>query len=182
MSRPVPMFALLVSLLLPGVTGCGPSEPENRNVLFIAVDDLRDWTQYSSQFSNVQTPNLDKLAKFGMVFSNAYCAAPVCAPSRTALLSGKSPASTGVYENGSLWAGDLREHVTLTRHFMDNGYYVAGFGKIYHGQEALQYWHHYEYGPYSPCPENPDFPFALGNPLDVPDSLTGDWKRAKNAG
>jgi arylsulfatase A-like enzyme len=64
---------------------------------------------------------------------------------------------------------------------MENGYYVAGIGRIYHGQGDLQYWHHFEYGPYSPCPENPEYPFALGNPLDVPDSLTGDWKRAKNA-
>lgn len=151
------------------------------NVLFIAVDDIRDWTGYSTHFSDVQTPNMNKLAKAGMVFSNAYCSAPVCCPSRTALLTGLSPATTGVYANGNLWEGDVRQHVTLTRHFMNNGYYVAGFGKIYHGHGDLQYWHRYEHGSYSPCPEKPDHPDALGNPLDFADSLTGDWKRATNA-
>ncbi len=154
---------------------------QNPNVLFIAVDDLRDWTGYLNGFSNVKTPNMDKLAASGIVFSNAYCAAPVSSPSRTALLSGISPAKTGVYENGNRWEGDLRQHVTLTRYFMDNGYYVAGFGKIYHGSGDLQYWHRYEYGEYSPDPQNPEYPYAMGSPLDIPDSLTGDWKRATNA-
>lgn len=151
------------------------------NVLFIAVDDLRDWTGYLGEYSTVKTPNLDKLAKAGMVFTNAHCAAPVCSPSRTALLTGISPANTGVYENGNRWEGDLREHVTLTRYFMDMGYYVAGFGKIYHGSGDLQYWHRFEYGEYSPAPKNPEYPGAFGSPLDIPDSLTGDWKRVTNA-
>jgi len=151
------------------------------NVLFIAVDDLRDWTGYLTGFSDVKTPNLDALANSGIVFSSAYCSAPVCSPSRTSLLSGISPSKNGVYENGNLWQGDLRKHITLTRYFMDNGYYAAGFGKIYHGQGDLQYWHNYEYGEYSPEPDNPDNPMAFGNPLDIPDSLTGDWKRVTNA-
>jgi hypothetical protein len=68
------------------------------NVLFIAVDDLRDWVGYSTKFSNVKTPHLDKLAGESMVFTDAYCAAPVCSPSRTALLTGLSPAETGFQE------------------------------------------------------------------------------------
>ncbi len=154
---------------------------EHPNVLFLAVDDLRDWTGFLTNFSNVKTPNLDRLAEQSMVFSHTYCAAPMCCASRTALLSGKSPANTGVYDNGNRWEGDLRTHVTLTRHFMDNGYYTAGFGKIYHGSGDLQYWHRYEMGPFYNCPENPDHPNAAGNPLDIPDSLIYDWQRATKA-
>jgi arylsulfatase A-like enzyme len=157
------------------------SKEEKPNVLFIAVDDLRDWTGYLGEYSYVKTPNLDKLAEAGMVFTNAHCTAPVCSPSRTALLTGISPANTGVYENGNRWEGDLRQHVTLTRYFMDMGYYVAGFGKIYHGSGDLQYWHRFEYGEYSPSPKNPEHPAAFGSPLYIPDSLTGDWKRVSNA-
>ena len=149
------------------------------NVLFLAMDDLRDWTGYLTNFSNVKTPNLDKLAAEGMIFSHAYCTAPACAPSRTALFTGKSPANTGVYENGNHWEGDLRQHVTLTRYFMDNGYYVAGFGKMYHGSGDLQYWHHYDLvGDFYTCVDNPDHPNACGNPFDFPDSLDYDWQRA----
>ncbi len=175
-------FSLIPCALL--LFGCKKSDNQKKkmpNVLFVAIDDLRDWTGYTTRFSNVKTPNMDKLARSGMVFSHAYCAAPVCAPSRTALLTGLSPAKTGVYENGQRWPALLRKHSTLTRQFMDDGYYVAGFGKIYHGQGDLQYWHHFKYGGYSPLPENPDHFLALGNPLDIPDSITGDGMRVNNA-
>ncbi len=152
------------------------------NVLFIAVDDMRDWAGYSSNFSNIKTPNLDKLAAQSMVFEKAYCAAPMCCASRTAIMTGKSPANTGVYENGNRWEGDLRTHVTLSRQFMNEGYYVAGFGKIYHGSGDLQYWHHYDLvGKWYQCPDNPDHPNACGNPFDYPDSLDHDWQRATAA-
>lgn len=171
-------WACLLGLLF----SCQPSSHDARpNVLFIMVDDLRDWTAYSTAFSEVQTPQLDRLAQQGQVFLNAYCAAPVCAPSRTALLSGISPAHTGVYENGQLWEGDLRERETLTQAFMKEGYHVAGFGKIYHGQGEGPNWHEYVHGDYSPLPKAYDNYYALGNPLDVPDSATGDWKRVTNA-
>ena len=167
--------------IFPGFNILRANKFQKPNVLFIMVDDLRDWTGYTSQFSNVKIPHLNSLAEKGMVFSNAYCAAPVCAPSRTALLTGISPAKTGVYENGQPWPSEIRKTITLTRHFMDEGYYVAGFGKIYHGQGDLQYWHHFIYGEYSPLPKKPDNFYALGNPLDIPDSLTGDGKRVNNA-
>jgi len=151
------------------------------SVLFIAVDDLRDWTGYSNAFSHVKTPYLNALAQRATVFSHAYCSAPVCNPSRTSLLTGLSPATTGFYANAQRWPDDICNHVTLTRHFMDNGYTTIGFGKIYHGKGDIPYWHHFEYGDYSPSPTNPDHTFALGNPLDIPDSLTGDGMRVQNA-
>ena len=59
-----------------------PQAPQARpNVLFIAIDDLRDWVHYLGTNPQVQTPNIDRLAARGMSFTRSYCAAPVCNPS-----------------------------------------------------------------------------------------------------
>lgn len=103
------------------------------NVLFIAIDDLRDWVGYLGN-RQAKTPNLDRLAARGLSFTRSYCAAPVCNPSRTALLTGIRPGGTGVYDNGDDWRRAVpAEIVRLPQHFKANGYYVAGAGKIYHG-------------------------------------------------
>ena len=66
------------------------------NVVMILVDDL-GWNDLSCQGSDVlQTPNIDRLAKHGTRFTNAYAAAPVCSPTRAAIITGQSPARTGV--------------------------------------------------------------------------------------
>ncbi len=72
---------------------------EKPNVLFIAVDDLTHWVGHLGRNSQTKTPNIDRLEKMGVTFTRAYCAVPICNPSRTALLSGKRPGVTGVYDN-----------------------------------------------------------------------------------
>ena len=57
------------------------------NVLFIAVDDLRDWVGYLGKNPQTITPNIDKLAARGLAFTRSYCAAPVCNPSRASFLN-----------------------------------------------------------------------------------------------
>ena len=105
--------------------------PAKPNVLFIAIDDLRDWVHYLGDVQ-AKTPNLDRLAARGLQFTRAYCAAPVCNPSRAALMSGLRPATTGVYDNGTDWRKLIPESLPLTTAFRKNGYFVAGCGKIYH--------------------------------------------------
>jgi arylsulfatase A-like enzyme len=122
------------SLMFSGA-GASAQQPARQtarpNILFIAIDDLRDWVRYLGH-EQVKTPNLDRLSQRGVMFTHAYCASPVCNPSRTALMSGQRSSTTGVYSNGIDW----RQHVTLptlNEHFRANGYYVCGAGKIYHG-------------------------------------------------
>src|SRR4051812_14410943 len=117
---------------------CGPmaghlfaQQPAKPNVLFIAIDDLRDWVHYLG-YEQVKTPNLDRLAARGVVFTHSYCAAPVCNPSRTALMSGLRPSTSGVYDNGTDWRKVIPDVTTIPLHFRANGYYAAGAGKIYH--------------------------------------------------
>ena len=65
------------------------------NVLFIAIDDMNDWVGFLETHPQVKTPNLDALAEEGYYFSNAHCPAPICGPSRTAVLSGLWPTTSG---------------------------------------------------------------------------------------
>jgi arylsulfatase A-like enzyme len=119
--------------LLAGLAAAVPAVAADKpNVLFIAIDDLRDWVGFLGD-PQAKTPNLDKLAARGVVFTRSYCAAPVCNPSRTALLTGLRPGSTGVYENRTDWRQVLPDVLTLPQHFKLNGYRVYGAGKIYHG-------------------------------------------------
>lgn len=89
----------------------------------------------------IQTPNLDRLAARGTVFTRAYCQQAVCSPSRTSLLTGRRPDSTGVYDLQTHLRKHTPEMVTLPERFMANGYHTKGMGKIYHGGlDAPQSW------------------------------------------
>ncbi|PTX98532.1 sulfatase [Opitutus sp. ER46] len=102
------------------------------NILFISVDDLRDWTGYLGHNRQAKTPNIDRLARQGTVFTRAYCASPSCNPSRAALMSGLRPNTSGVYENNNDWRRVISEDKMLTTTLRRAGYYVCGAGKIYH--------------------------------------------------
>ena len=162
------------------------------NVLFLAIDDLNDWVACLGGHPGVKSPNIDRLAKMGVLFANAHCAAPLCNPSRAALMTGIRPATSGVYHNPQPWRQSpaLRDAVTLPQHFMAHGYRAVGGGKIYHGAfPDPPSWH--EYFPSQqrnkpPDPMPPSRPlngiprtahFDWG-PVEVPDEEMGDWKVA----
>lgn len=103
------------------------------NVLFIAVDDLNHWVGHLGRNPQTRTPNIDRLAKMGVTFTRANCAAPVCNPSRAALMSGLRPGTSGVYDNGQDWRPVISEDKLLNTQFLRAGYNAYGAGKIYHG-------------------------------------------------
>jgi arylsulfatase A-like enzyme len=111
-------------------------EPGSRpNVLFIAIDDLNDWVGCMGAKTGIRTPNIDRLARQGTLFTRAYCSAPSCTPSRTSLLTGLAPSSCGVYDNvGYYWRENphLEDARTLPQHFRENGYRTMGGGKLFH--------------------------------------------------
>ncbi|MCK4958191.1 MAG: sulfatase-like hydrolase/transferase, partial [Planctomycetes bacterium] len=102
------------------------------NVLFLCADDMNDWIACLGGRSDIKTPNIDRLAKRGVLFTNAHCPAPLCNPCRTAIMIGLRPGTTGIYNNNGVWAKEMPGWVSLPRHFKNNGYHVAGGGKIYH--------------------------------------------------
>src|SRR4051812_26537867 len=92
MSLRNPLAVLLILLLAPLATAA-----EKPNVLFIAVDDLNDWVGPLGGHPQARTPNFDRLAARGVTFTNAHCQAPMCNPSRTSVMTGLRPSTTGVY-------------------------------------------------------------------------------------
>ena len=123
-----------------------PLAPAAPNVLFLCVDDWNDWVGCLGN-EQVKTPNMDRLAARGTLFSNAHCAAPVCNPSRAAVMSGLRPFETGVYENGSPLQLALPDgRLTLPQYFREHGYLSHGSGKVYHDQIGFNFpedWDHF---------------------------------------
>ena len=119
------------------------------NVVFFLVDDLGygDLGCYGNTFA--ETPNIDRLAADGLKFSNAYAAAPVCSPSRAAILTGRTPARAhltqwipGVnYPHKKLTEAPSAQHldsaaITLAHQFKRAGYQTAAIGKWHLGGEG----------------------------------------------
>ncbi|MEM9586258.1 MAG: sulfatase [Planctomycetota bacterium] len=105
------------------------------NVLMIAIDDLNDWVEPLSGHSQVKTPAMNQLASRGLTFTNAHCQAPLCNPSRSSLLSGLRPTTTGVYGLKPFFrdVDSFANVVSLPQHLRSAGYQTLIGGKIYHG-------------------------------------------------
>ena len=129
------VFALLCANCKAREGKASGQQDKKPNVLFIAIDDLNDWTGTLNGHPQARTPHLDELASRGMVFTNAHCAAPACGPSRAAILSGIRPSTSGNYRNrhSFIYNPILNNAVLLPEFFRKNGYYVCGAGKLFHG-------------------------------------------------
>lgn len=104
---------------------------ERPNVLFIAVDDLNDWIGCLEGHPQALTPNIDRLANAGVLFTNAHCAAPACNPSRAAVFSGQMPTRTGVWSNDSAKLSAMQPQLMqLPQAFRSAGYVTLGTGKL----------------------------------------------------
>jgi len=116
---------------------------EKPNVLFISCDDLNAWIGCMGGNPQSITPNFDRLAKSGMLFTNAHCVAPACNPSRTAVMTGRSTHKTGIYSNGQNMRDVLPNEQILPEYFAKNGYWSAGSGKILHYFTDARSWDEY---------------------------------------
>jgi iduronate 2-sulfatase len=81
----------------------------------------------------VQSPNIDRLAERGTVFTRAYCQQAVCSPSRTSLLTGRRPDTTRIYNLEDHFRDTIPDVITLPQQFKLNGYHSQGMSKVYHG-------------------------------------------------
>ena len=134
--KQITLGLLLVTLTL----SCESPGPPPTNVLFIAIDDLNDWVGPLNGHPQVQTPHLDALVSKGTLFTNAHTQSPLCNPSRTSLLTGRRPSTTGIYGLAP-WFREveaLADIVTLPQHLANNGYTTYAGGKIYHGGYGRQ--------------------------------------------
>jgi len=127
------LFALMAIFF--GCTSAKQQAP--KNILFIAIDDLRPELKcYGQEY--VISPNIDKLSEHGAVFQRAYCSVSWCAPSRTALMSGLRPEMTGVMDLKTHFRDKVPDAVTMPQFFKNLGYNSLGFGKLYHNDIKMQ--------------------------------------------
>lgn len=124
-------------LLLVLLSFAGPSGAQSPNVLLIISDDLNTSIGPYLGVEN-HTPNLDRLAERGLMFSRAYCQYPLCGPSRASIMSGLYPETTRMLDNSELLGSYRRENPRLAGHpsiagfFREHGYFTARVSKIFH--------------------------------------------------
>jgi arylsulfatase A-like enzyme len=179
-------LTVLVGCTLSSLSGgwAGQTGALRPNVLFIAVDDLNHWVGYLGRNPQTRTPNIDRLARQGVWFTRSYCPAPVCNPSRAALMSGLRPGSTGIYDNQHNFQPVIPPELTLTTQFRKAGYYVCGAGKIYHGSvyrpAEWDDWFKRDRNAPRRVDRSPETPVYAGNlpitPLDCTDEAMPDYQ------
>lgn len=164
---------------------------QSPNVILIAVDDLNDWIGVLGGHPQANTPNMDKLAKKGVLFTNAHCQSPVCNPSRASLMTSLYPSTSGIY----FLNPDLKEspvaikNTLMPERFQQEGYHVTGVGKLFHngGNQNENYIPNYggQFGGFGPMPEEKISTYP-GHPLwdwgvypeaeqEMPDYKIADW-------
>jgi len=187
--KPAASVLTLLLALWPGLATPAlhaKTTPERPNVLFISIDDLNDYVSILDGHPQAKTPNLERLAQMGLRFTNAHTASPVCNSSRCALMTGRYPHETGIYQNGQPAKSTIDRLGSLNREFLQNGYHTAGSGKIYHLNLYLESdWT--ESKPKFPWPALPrQYRFPIGGQFDAagayPNELenqTGDYLTAQ---
>ena len=124
--RYIASIVLATMLLLPQLAAA-----QRYNVLFIISDDLTA-TALSCYGNKVcQTPNIDRLASEGVLFTRAYCQATFCGPSRSSFMTGFYPHASGLFGYGPC-RQRIGDRATWAQHFKNNGYHSARVSKIYH--------------------------------------------------
>lgn len=117
-----------VALICFSVVNAQENQP---NIVVFLVDDLRtELGCYGSK--QVKSPNIDALAKEGVLFDKAYCQEAICAPSRMSILTGLRPESIGIYSIFTPLRKKHKDMVTMPQFFKENGYTTVSIGKVYH--------------------------------------------------
>lgn len=183
-----------LALLLPGACSAPSKEarpepavagPRPPNVVFVVIDDLNTWVGFLGEHPQTRTPNLDRLAARGRVFSHAYSTAPLCNPSRSSVLTGLLPTSTGIYDNRQPLRLGLPDVVTLPLYFAAHGYRTAAAGKVFHDPDP-QSWQEAQPRVHGPGPKKRPANGLVGAeasldwaPIDAPVDATYDFQVAR---
>ncbi len=111
---------------------CQRTQKKPTNVLFISMDDLNDWIEPLGGHPQARTPHLSRFAGESVNFTKTFCSSPMCNPSRTSLMTGLAPYTSGMYSNYQDWREVITDHKSIGTYFREHNYYSAGAGKIFH--------------------------------------------------
>ena len=187
--------SLLACLLATTCMAAPLHAADKPNVLFIAIDDLNDWIGCLGGHPQVKTPHIDSIAKRGTLFTNAHCQSPLCNPSRSSLMTGLRPSTTGIYglAPGIRDVEMTKDWVTLPQTFLKAGYHTYSCGKIYHDGAFKPKDRAAEFGEWGPAPGMPrpperfaklpgkQHPLMDWGPWPATDEEGGDYKIATAA-
>ncbi|CAH1217020.1 Choline-sulfatase [Paenibacillus allorhizoplanae] len=118
------------------------AEREKWNILVITSDEHNAKIMGCANHPIIRTPGLDRLASEGTLFSKAYCAYPICAPTRQSFITGQYPMEHGQLSNAHVF--DKRNQ-TWAHHFKEHGYTTASIGKMHTNHESYDYGYDYRY-------------------------------------
>jgi len=170
-------FYLIITLFavggFSGSVRAQDAEEGGPNVLFIAMDDLNDWIGCLGGNPQSITPNLDRLAASGVLFTNAHCPAAACNPSRSAIMTGRSPHRSGLYANDQKMREIFPETDILPQHFRNHGYRSSGSGKMLHYFTDARSWDEYFPAKEKETPIPPTF-YPEKRPVNLP--VGGPWQ------
>lgn len=172
------LIFIMNSLAMTPLQAQAGEKTDRPNVLFIASDDLNDWIGILKGHPQVKTPNIDRLAARGTLFTNAHTQAPLCNPSRISVMTGLRPSTTGIYGLSPRHRQVERTQnvVTLPQYFAANGYHTMSAGKVFHAgitpkERNVEF---QEWGPdggHAPMPEQK----LVEAPLDMVNHPLVDW-------
>jgi arylsulfatase A-like enzyme len=128
----LPAIFVLTATAAEALGAPAPEGERPLNVLFLMSDDMRPALGCYGD-SIAKSPHIDALAREGVRFEQAYCQYPLCNPSRTSMLTGRYPVTSGVLDNTAAFRKLHPDWVTLPEHFKNNGYASLRTGKIFHG-------------------------------------------------
>lgn len=167
----------IISGLLLVMLSFGISAQDKPNVLMIVLDDLNNYIGAMQGHPQAKTPNIDKLAQEGVLFSNAHSNVPICMPSRASFMNGISPVTSGNWGFVNWLKNEtLINSKSLPEYVRDNGYKAYQTGKVFHNTKK-GVWDEMgviaDYGPMAYNGEkaalHPSCPEAMGalGPLDA---------------
>lgn len=167
------LLATLVSETNPSAEKTSSESTRRPNVLFIAMDDLNDWIGCMGGHPQSLTPNLDRLASQGVLFTNAHCPAPACNPSRSAIFTGRAPNRSGLYDNRQQMRELMPAELIMPAYFREHGYEAIGSGKLLHYFIDAPSWDEYFPAAKTENPLPPTY-YPETRPVNLP--VGGPWQ------